>query len=184
MNSNYEWQKHQAKERLQTRHLEAEAHRLVKAGSREKAPFVKFEKSTSDTAVDGLLVGLMGGLAMAIFSAIAGLISGTDPSFTLGYFNLTRADSWLASSLANLAEAAIYGVLFALLLRLMSWLRPSLTRPKWAWGIIYGVVLWFGTTGVVMRTAASPLSQFAVWQVGAAHLLYGSVLGLRLQNIY
>jgi hypothetical protein len=146
----------------------------------EKSRFVRMEKSTGDTAVDGLMAGLVAGLTMALLLALAGLFSGVKPLVTLGYFDPARAGNWLTGLLAHLAVSAIYGVVFALMLRLVGWIRPYLIRQIWLWGMGFGLVLYGLATGVVFTAVANPLTQITAWQMGAAHLLYGLVLGLWL----
>ena len=146
----------------------------------EKSHLVRMEKSTGDTAVDGLIAGLAAGLAMALFLALAGLVNGTQPLVTLGYFDPARAGNWLTGALAHLAVSAIYGVIFALLQRVAGWIRPSFLRLHWLWGVGYGLLLYGLARGVVLTAIANHLTQIAAWQMGAAHLLFGLVLGLWL----
>lgn len=146
----------------------------------EKSRFVKMEKSTGETAVDGLMAGMVAGLAMALVLALGGLFSGRQPLVTLGYFDPARVSNWLTGLLAHLAVSAIYGVVFTLLLRLVGWIRPSLLSQIWLWGLGYGLLLYGLASGVVFTAVANPLTQITAWQMGAAHLLYGLVLGLRL----
>jgi hypothetical protein len=140
------------------------------------------EKTIGDTAVDGLMAGPVAGLTMALFLVLAGLLDGRQPHITLGYFDPAQAGNWLTGLLAHLAVSAIYGVIFALLLRLVRRIRPPVLRPIWLWGVGYGLVLWGLTQEVVFSAVPSPLTQIASWQMAVAHLLYGLVLGLRLHN--
>ena len=103
---------------------------------------VRREKAWGDTAVDGLLAGLVGGLVMGLFLGVAGWLSGGSLLATLGYFDPAQTGSWLTGLLAHLAVSAIYGVGLALLLRVVGWIRPSLTKLNWLWGALYGLLLW------------------------------------------
>jgi hypothetical protein len=138
------------------------------------------EKAPGDTAVDGLIAGLVAGGTMALFLALAGLFSGRQPLATLGYFDPARAGNWLTGLLAHLAVSAIYGVVFTLLLRLLGRIRPSLLAHIGLWGVGYGAILYSLAAGVVFTAVANPLTQITAWQMGAAHLLYGLVLGVWL----
>ena len=146
----------------------------------EKSHLVRMEKSTGDTAVDGLVAGLAAGLAMALFLVLAGFISDRQPLVTLGYFDPARTGNWMTGLLAHLAVSAIYGVVFTLLLRLVVWIRPSLLRQVWLLGLGYGLLLYGLAAGVVLTAVTNHLTQIAAWQMGAAHLLFGLVLGLWL----
>ncbi len=147
----------------------------------EKA-YLTQRKSAGDTAVDGLVAGLPAGLAMAVVLALTGLLSGTPPLVTLGYFDPARGGNWLTGLLAHLAVAAIYGVVFALLIGAVRWIRPSLSRLVVLWGVVYGLVLLAVAYGVWFTAVESPLAQVAAWQMGAAHVVYGLSLGLWLQK--
>ena len=144
---------------------------------------VRREKAWGDTAVDGLLAGLVGGLVMGLFLGVAGWLSGGSLLATLGYFDPAQTGSWLTGLLAHLAVSAIYGVGLALLLRVVGWIRPSLTKLNWLWGALYGLLLWGLAVGVVLTAVASALAQIPAWEFGLAHLLYGLAAGYRLQTI-
>jgi hypothetical protein len=146
----------------------------------ERSQLVNVKKSTGDTAVDGLMAGLAGGLAMALFSALAGLLDDRQPLVTLGYFDPARAGNWLTGLLAHLAVSAIYGAILGLLVKAAGWIRPSLLRLRWLLGIGYGLLLYSLAHGVIFTAIPSPLYQISAWQLGAAHLFYGLVLSLRL----
>jgi hypothetical protein len=147
-----------------------------------KLNLMRRERSWGDTAVDGLIAGLMGGLLMSLFLTLAGWLSGVSPLETLGFFDPARAGSWLTGLLAHLAVSAIYGVVLALLLRGMGWIRPSLLRSLWLWGAAYGLLLWGLAAGVVLTAVDSPLAQLPAWEFGLAHLLYGVALSVWLKR--
>jgi hypothetical protein len=144
-----------------------------------KTYLVGREKTMGDTAVDGLLAGLIGGVAMALFLLAAGWLMGTSPLATLAYFNPAQAGSWLTGLLAHLAVAAIYGVLFGLLLGSLARLRPSLWRWSPLIGAGYGLLLWLVGLELV-ATAVTSLGQVAAWQFSLAHLVYGVVVGFAI----
>jgi hypothetical protein len=140
------------------------------------------QKPVGDTAVDGLLAGFVGGAAMVLFLVVVGWLTGTPPQTMLAYFDPAQTGSWLTGLLAHLAVSAIYGVVFGLLMGMVGRLRPSLLRWQWLCGAGYGLVLWLLGAGVVLTAVASPLDQIPTWEFAVAHLLYGLVVGYRLQT--
>lgn len=147
----------------------------------EKA-YLTQKKSVGDLAVDGLIAGLSAGLGMAIVLALAGLLSKTPPLTTLGFFDPARNGNWLAGLLAHLAVAAVYGVVFALLIGVAGRIWPSISRLVVVLGVAYGLVLLVLAYGVLFAAVESPLAQIATWQVTAGHVVYGLILGLWLYN--
>lgn len=137
---------------------------------------IRMEKSKGDTAVDGLIAGVVAGLAMALLLMATGLLNGTSPLVTLGYFDPGRAGQWLPGIPMHLAVSAIYGALFALLMRLIAPRRPSLTPQAWLAGLAYGLLLYGLAAGVIFKTFETPMRDIAAWQLVTAHLLYGLVL--------
>jgi hypothetical protein len=151
----------------------------------QKTMGTQWNRSMSDTAVDGLLAGLVGGAAMALFLVVIGWLTGTPPLTTLAYFDPAQTGSWLTGLLAHLAVSAIYGVVFGLLLGIVGRIRPSLAKRTWLWGMGYGLLLWLLGLGVVLTAVGAPLAQIPVWQFALAHLIYGLVLGFWLgKNSY
>lgn len=140
------------------------------------------EVSAGDTAVDGLVAGLPAGLGMAILLALTGLLSGTPPLVTLGYFDPAQAGNWLSGLLTHLAVSAIYGVVFALVMGVADRIRSSLQHLVVLWGAAYGLVLLAVAYGVLFRAVESPLAQIASLEMAAAHVVYGLMLGLWLRN--
>jgi len=142
------------------------------------------DMTMGNTAVDGLLAGLVGGAAMALFLAAAGWLAGVSPLTTLAYFDPAQTGSWLTGLLAHLAVSAIYGVVFGLLLGIVGRIRPSALRGLWLWGIGYGLALWLLGLGMVLTAVGAPLAQIPAWEFAMAHLLYGLAAGYRLQTSY
>jgi hypothetical protein len=145
-----------------------------------KSYLAEKKKALGETAVDGLLAGLAGGAAMALFLLMAGWLTGTPPQTTLAYFDPAQTGGWLTGLLAHLAVAAIYGVGFGLLLGVLGRIRPSLRRGLWLWGMGYGLALWLLGLGLVLTAVGAPLAQIPAWQFALAHVVYGGVLGFWL----
>ncbi len=140
------------------------------------------QKSIGDTVVDGLFAGLVGGVVMALFLVGAGWLTSTPPLTTLAYFDPAQSGSWLIGLLTHLAVSAMYGVVFGLLIGVAGRLWPSLLRWQWLGGIGYGLLLWLLGRGVMVSAVASPLVQIPAWQFAAANVLYGLLVGYRLQT--
>lgn len=140
------------------------------------------KRTLGDTAVDGLIAGLGGGMGMSLFLALADWARGGQPTATLGLFDPAQSGSWLLGLLAHLAVSGIYGVGLAVLLRGVGNVRPLPAKWSWAWGAGYGLLLWGLAAGTVLTAVASPLDQIPAWEFGLAHLLYGLVVGYRLQT--
>ncbi len=148
----------------------------------EKTYVTPKKKSLGDTAVDGLVAGLPAGVGMAVVLMLTGLVSGRPPLVTLSYFDPTQSGRWQTGLLAHLAVAAIYGVVFALLLGVLGRIRPSLSRLVVLWGAVYGLALLALAYGVWLTAVPSPLAQIAAWQMALGHVVYGLGLGLWLRK--
>ena len=109
------------------------------------------KKSGGDTAVDGLLAGILAGLGMAAYLILSGLLSGTSPAIILGRFDPTMDGGWLVGSAAHLAVSGIYGVGFALLFAIGSALAGFAAALRLA----VGTGLWAGFGGAGARRAAA-----------------------------
>jgi hypothetical protein len=131
-----------------------------------------------NAAVDGLLSGLLAGLAMAVYLGAAALAMGERLAVMFSRFTVTAGDSPVSGFLLHLAVSGIYGLVFGFVCRLVCrW-------PRWVWlvGIAYGGLLWLLATLVLLPGAASSLSAIPVAHLVLAHLVYGGVLGLATQR--
>ena len=138
---------------------------------------VRGERSMGDTAVDGLIAGIVAGVVMAIYLVVAGLLMGKGAGEILGLFDPAQGSNGLTGTLAHLAVSAIYGVIFALLVKGLSSLRPSLFAMSWLLGVGYGLLLFGLARGVLLTAVDSPLLQVTPTHFAIAHLVYGAVLG-------
>ena len=135
-----------------------------------------------DTAVDGLIAGILAGLAMAAYLVLAGLLSGVPLAETMGRFDPGQAGQWLAGTVAHLAVSGIYGVVFALLFAALLRLRPSLQRFGWLAGIVYGLFLFAFARGILFAALPSDMLQFTAVQLLVGHLIYGLLLGFEVSR--
>lgn len=149
--------------------------------------------SWGDVAQWGAIGGLVGGIAMAMLLMIVSLASGADFWHPLYLFAAPFNPAWahatgfaiaplLAGMLLLLFMSALFGVIFALLVRFAMPKPVSLTVAVilgMVWGLILLVVMTFGIVpGVdpaLVRGMMSSGGMFVWWIV--AHLVYGGVLG-------
>ena len=137
------------------------------------------EISASDAAIDGLLSGVLAGLAMVAYVALSAWMSGADLVTTLALFAPDPKSGPLAGLLAHLAVSGIYGVLFGVgyagLLR-----RPGYNPPTWMhalFGAVYGLVLLLAAWTLLLPATGSQLQQIPLLHLAIGHLLYGTLLG-------
>jgi hypothetical protein len=132
--------------------------------------------SAADTAVSGLLYGLLAGLVMLVFLAAAGLLSAESLTTVLGRFDPSAAGAPLPGVLAHLAVSAVYGLPFGLAWRALS--RRLLSRaPSILAGLIYGLLLFVLAEVILLPPTGSRLLEFAPITFAMAHAVYGMVLG-------
>ncbi|MBI5566278.1 MAG: hypothetical protein HY870_15375 [Chloroflexi bacterium] len=140
-------------------------------------PLIKVRSSSGDAAVDGLLHGVGAGIVMAIYLIVIGVLIGTGVAATLSAFDLGEGTSPVRGALIHLAVAAIYGMLFSLMYRLIGRRRSSGRGGSVLSGVAYGLLMWLITqiafaTGINIALSSLPAAHFAV-----AHALYGLTLG-------
>jgi hypothetical protein len=141
----------------------------------ETKQFAQKESTVGDAAVDGLWGGVLAGVVMLAYLLIVGLAMGEGPTSVLGYFDPGGGASPIAGTLAHLAVAGVYGILFALVWRLiLRWRRP----PVWLVGLLYGVALLILAETVTLRVPdlESSLLKIPLPHFALAHILYGLAL--------
>jgi len=128
---------------------------------------------TGEAAVDGLLAGMVAGLAMALYLVLSGLLGGTGISESLAMFTPFGEPSPMMGLLSHLAVSAIYGALFGVLT------APLGGRlPGWLSGLVFGLLLIFVARLALLPETSSALAAVPAIHFSAAHLIYGLVLGL------
>lgn len=140
-------------------------------------PLIRARSSTGDAAVDGLLHGVGAGIVMAIYLIVIGVLMGTGVAATLSAFDLGEGTSPVRGALIHLAVAAIYGMLFSLIYRLIGRGRPIGRGGNVIIGLTFGLLMWLITqiafaAGINVALSSLPAVHFAV-----AHALYGLTLG-------
>lgn len=148
----------------------------------DRTSFVTHHKKTvGDVAVDGLLGGMAAGLVMAAWLLVVGLIGGEGPAVTLGRFD-PGGQSPMVGALMHLAVSGIYGVAFALIVRLLSGRWPAAKRYLWLLGVAYGVLVWLVAQVAVLPSLNQALAEIGSLVFLGAHAIYGLALGYLLSR--
>lgn len=135
--------------------------------------------TAGDAAVNGLLAGAGGGIAMAAALVIAGMLTGVGPASTLAHFDPAGADaaSPLTGALIHLAVSAVYGLLFGVLCRWVGRGRWAGRATAMILGLAYGLLLWLMAQGLIATSAGAALREMPALHFAVAHLVYGIVTG-------
>lgn len=132
-----------------------------------------------DAAVEGLLNGILAGIAMAVWIVAVEWLNGIAPQNALGYFDPGDNASPLIGLILHLAVAGVYGVVFGILTALV--LRIRNAPPKRWWGpvlgALYGVLIFGVATSIILPQTGSELLLLPLWALTVAHLIYGIGLG-------
>lgn len=148
----------------------------------ESKRLVYTERKLSDMALDGLFGGLAGGVAMAAYLLIWGLMAGLGSGAVLGLFDAGQAGVTMRGALTHLAVASVYGIMFGLIWwALQRGLHTSV--PAWLVGIIYGVLLLLVARAVILPAAGSALAEIPTLHFALAHAIYGAALGWTIEQI-
>lgn len=141
------------------------------------------DKTAGDVAVDGLLAGLLAGLMMGVFLVLADWLAGISPAATLSRFDPAANASPVVGGLFHMALSGLYGVVFALVFRVVLRRWPALGRYGWLLGAAYGLVLWLVAQAVLVTGISGSLGDVPALLFALAHVLYGAVLGLTLARM-
>ena len=135
--------------------------------------------TAGDAAVDGLLAGACGGVAMAAVLIASGMLAGAGPASTLARFDPSWAGSAspLAGGLIHLAVSAVYGLLFGVVYRLVGRGRLVGRAGGVVLGLAYGLLLLLVAQGLLSSPAGAALREIPTLPFAVAHLVYGVVLG-------
>ncbi len=138
---------------------------------------VRARSSSGDAAVDGLLNGVIAGVVMAIYLLSFGVAAGAGLAATLSALDLGQGTSPVRGALIHLAVAAIYGMVFSLIYRLIGRRKPIGRGGTMIMGVTFSLVLWLITqiafaAGINVALYSLPAAHLAV-----AHVMYGAALG-------
>jgi hypothetical protein len=131
------------------------------------------EQTIGDTAVSGLFRGLFAGAVMGTYLILSALLSGETVGAALSWFTPGMRGDALQGILLHLAVSGIYGIGFGLV---RHWLLRNI--PGWLGGLAYGLVLLVVADLVILPGAGLGLVEVTKFHLGAAHLLYGLILGI------
>ncbi len=140
-------------------------------------PLIRARSSSGDAAVDGVLHGVGAGIVMAIYLIAIGMVTGAGLTATLSAFDLGEGTSPVRGALIHLAVAAIYGMLFSLIYRLLGRGRSIGRSGNVAIGLAYGLLLWLITQIAFAAGISVALSSLPTVHLAVAHALYGLTLG-------
>ena len=140
-------------------------------------PLIRARSSIGDAAVDGLLNGVVAGVVMAIYLVISGVLTGVGLVATLSAFDLGQGTSPVRGALIHLAVAAIYGMVFSLLYRLIGRGRSIGRGGTIIIGLAFGLLLWLITQIAFAAGINVALSSLPAVHLAVAHVIYGAALG-------
>lgn len=128
-------------------------------------------------AADGLIYGLVSGIAMYICLALFALFAGVKPGSPLDIFSVEGVASPWQGVLGHLAISATYGALFGVIIWPMKSFLASREILGWLVGVLYAALLLLVAQFVVFPTTSSPVEAFPTWQWAFAHGVFGLILG-------
>jgi len=131
-----------------------------------------------DAAVEGLIYGIVAGLAMALFITLIEFWSGVAPTTALGYFDAGGNRSPIIGLFTHLAVSGIYGVVFGIVtMGVARMFGARMNLGVWlALGILYGALLFGIAEWIVLPRTNSPLMDMPTWGLAVAHFIFGALL--------
>ena len=143
------------------------------------SPIANKETSMGDSAVSGLLNGLLAGGAMALVIALFSLLAGQGFTY-LTYFSAETPVPALQGLLMHLGVSCTYGMIYGLLRHLTRLER--LKVPHALPGLVYGLGLWVLAVTLILPTAKSLMLNLPWVVLFAGHAVYGLVLGMKQKS--
>ncbi len=145
---------------------------MISAKDRSRAK----DKKAMDVAIDGFIGGILAGLAMGLVLVVGEWILGITPGTVLGRFSPADSSQPMTGALVHIAVSSIYGLVFGLLIYpVRKIIRRNL--PVWAFGLIYGGILFLLAQSVFLSGIDSSLRAIPAWLFLLGHLVYGGLLG-------
>ncbi|MBI4790321.1 MAG: hypothetical protein HY782_25085 [Chloroflexi bacterium] len=127
-----------------------------------------------DAAVDGLLNGVLAGLAMGLYLAASALLWGDAPATVLARFDPSAQPSPVVGTLLHLAVSGVYGALFGIIWEFAG--RSRVNVRAWMGGLAYGLLL-LAIAATAITSGATWLKAIPFIHVTVAHIIYGLALG-------
>ncbi len=138
---------------------------------------MRAHRSVGDAAVDGLLNGVVAGIVMAIYIVLINATLDRGLAATLSAFDLGQGALPVRGVLIHLAIAAIFGVVFGLIHRLIGQRRSIGRSGSATIGLAYGLLLWSIAQVAITAGINVGLGSLPTAHLAAAHLIYGITLG-------
>lgn len=139
-------------------------------------------KTVGDVAVDGLLSGVVAGVAAALYLVIIGLFSGETFHSTLGRFDPQQTGNAILGIFVHLGMSAVYGGLFAVLYRPIRRRMPTSPVLNLIIGLIYGIILMLVAELVFNSGIESALDDISKIQFALFHIIFGLVLVVMIEK--
>jgi hypothetical protein len=139
-------------------------------------------KTVGDVAVDGLLSGVVAGVAAALYLVIIGLFSGETFHSTLGRFDPQQTGNAILGIFVHLGMSAVYGGLFAVLYRPIRRRMPTSPVLNLIIGLIYGIILVLVAELVFNSGIESALDDISKIQFALFHIIFGLVLVVMIEK--
>jgi len=134
-------------------------------------------RTAGDAAVDGLLAGAAGGIAMAGVLMVSALLTGEGPVRMLVRFAPAGSASPLTGAMVHLAVSAVYGLLLGVIYRLIGRGRLAGGLAGVVVGLVYGLALNVVAQGLAATAAGAALREIPALHFAVSHLVYGAVTG-------
>lgn len=131
----------------------------------------------STLAVDGVIYGVVGGVAMFLSLMALALLSGEAIGVVLERFRGGGLTSPALGLVGHFGVSAIYGLLFGILIWPVLRRFSSNRISGWIGGIFYAGFLVLLAQIAILPGTNSSLSQIPFWQWALGHGIYGLVLG-------
>jgi hypothetical protein len=139
-------------------------------------------KTVGDVAVDGLLSGVVAGVAAALYLVIIGLFSGETFHSILGRFDPQQTGNAILGIFVHLGMSAVYGGLFAVLYRPIRHRMPTSPVLNLVIGLIYGIILMLVAELVFNSGIESALDELSKIQFALFHIIFGLVLVVMIEK--
>lgn len=133
-------------------------------------------KTATEAIIDGLLAGVISGLAMGVLILAVEWSLGKSPLEVLPWFVPSGPPLPMVGGFAHLAVSGIYGMVFGWLAYLTrSWRGGRF--PAWLLGLLYGLAIFLLAELVILPGSIAALGNIPTWLFGVAHGVFGLLLG-------
>jgi hypothetical protein len=137
-------------------------------------------RTAGDAAVDGLLAGAAGAIAMTGVLVVSAWLTGGEPLGMFARFAPAGSAAPLTGAMIHLAVSAVYGLLFGVIYWLLGRGRLGGWPSGVALGLVYGLALALVAQGLAATSAGAALREIPPLHFVVAHLVYGAVTGWQI----